>query len=97
MGETVFIEKDGDNRLKPRDATSFFSKNPELWEKLKHGEVIEVPIDVKNDLIAIRVIEKKGVKSLSKKEIDTAVIDKKESDTAIFDKKDSVISNNSVL
>ena len=46
------VEKLG--RFKPGTSTEFFSENPELWRKIKNGEVIEVSEDVyKEEIVPV--------------------------------------------
>ena len=44
-------------RLKPRDSVKYFSDNPELWQKLKDGEEVEVPDEIVKDLVGIEEVK----------------------------------------
>ncbi|RJR27773.1 hypothetical protein C4561_01575 [candidate division WWE3 bacterium] len=66
MAKTVKIQRVEGERLLPRDAVEFFKQHPEEWEKLKFGEVIEVPEEIVPNLKAVVIVEK-----TKKKETDT--------------------------
>jgi len=61
----MVLIKRTDKRLAPRDAHLWFSKNPEIWGKLKEGVEIEIP---ENELETIKGIFRESIVVVEKKQ-----------------------------
>ena len=68
MSKMITIKKDGNKRLKPRDACSYFTEHRDLWVKLKAGEEVEIPEDCLKELESVTVVSKSTVKKKVKEE-----------------------------
>lgn len=68
MLKMITIKRDGNKRLKPRDACVYFTEHRDLWVKLKANEEVEIPEDSLQDLDAVIVIDKPQTKKKIKVE-----------------------------
>lgn len=66
MSKMITIKRDGDKRLKPRDACSYFTEHSDLWVKLKSGEEVELPEEHLKELESVIVVKKPSIKKKDK-------------------------------
>lgn len=70
MSKMITIKRDGNKRLKPRDACVYFTEHRDLWVKLRVGEEVEIPEEHFKELESVIVVKKPSIKKKEKKEKD---------------------------
>lgn len=70
MAKMITIKRDGNRRLKPRDACPYFTEHPDLWVKLKAGEEVEIPEEHFKELESVIIVRKPSTKKKGKEEKD---------------------------
>lgn len=69
MSKMVTIKRDGNKRLKPRDACAYFVEHGDLWAKLKAGEEIEIPESSLGELDSVIIIKPQAKRKIKGEEV----------------------------